>query len=84
MNLYYAVSLSRIKNWYLPMIKDILNDLDDKERRLLMYAFENDLAQYIDLGDGKYVGVNTSQIKHLEPIEVAGLWAYGNDRSSNG
>ena len=62
-------------------IKEILNNLEDKDRRLLMYAFENSIAQFVALPDGKYVGVNTSNIKHLAPEQVAGVWSYGKDNN---
>jgi len=60
-------------------IKEVLNSLDDKDRRLLMYAFEQGIAQYVSLPNGKYIGVNTINMKHLIPEQEAGVWSYGRD-----
>lgn len=59
------------------LIKDVLDTLDHKEKRLLMYAFEHDLTQYINLEDGQYIGVNTNRLKHLVPDQEAGVWSIG-------
>ena len=42
-----------------------------------MYAFEEEIAQYIELGDGTFLGVNVDCLKNLEILETAGVWAYG-------
>jgi len=48
------------------------------DRRLLMYAFEQGLAQHIELPDNKYVGVNVDRLPHLRPEQESGVWSYGN------
>ncbi len=65
------------------MIKQLLDKLKHEERRQLMYAFEHQVSQYIELPDGKYLGVNTQHIKHLQAEEVAGSWSYGIIKGAN-
>ncbi len=42
-----------------------------------MHAFEQEFAQYVELPDGKFIGVNVEPIKHLRIQESAGSWHYG-------
>ena len=42
-----------------------------------MYAFENEFAQYIELGNSKFVGVNVEPLTNLRILEAAGVWSYG-------
>jgi len=60
------------------MLRAVLDNLLDEERRQLNYAFENEMAQFVPLPQGKYIGVNAQHIKHLEPVETVGAWSYGN------
>lgn len=59
-------------------IKTILDSLPNEQKRQLMYAFEHGFEQFIELPEGKFVGVNVTPIKHLEVTESAGKWAIGN------
>ena len=59
------------------MIKEILDKLKDSERRRLLYAFENNMSQYIEVGSYEFVGVNVEQCLHLRIVESSGLWSYG-------
>ena len=59
------------------MIKDILDQLPDEQHKQLMHAFEHEFAQYIELPDGKFIGVNVTPIQHLKIRESAGNWHYG-------
>ena len=61
----------------MPSMADRLNALEDNERRTLQYAFEQGFGQHIDLGDGKFIGVNVEHIQNLQVDESAGAWAYG-------
>jgi len=61
-------------------IKETLSSLSDKERRLLMYAFEHSLGQHVTLPDNRFIGVNVEHIKNLEIEESAGVWAVGKVR----
>ena len=58
-------------------IKETLGALSDKERRLLMYAFEHSLGQHVTLPGNRFIGVNVEHIKSLEVEDVAGAWAIG-------
>lgn len=63
-------------------IKEIIDSLSEDERKLLNYAFENSLSQFVRLPGGKFVGVNVSYLTYLEPDLIAGKWTYGRDTSS--
>lgn len=62
-------------------LKQALDSLSKKDRALLMYAFEHNLTQFVPLSDTEYLGVNTSTVKHLQPLMTAGVWAYGVDKT---
>jgi len=47
------------------MIRAVLDQLTDQERKRLMYAFENEFSQFVELPMGMFIGVNAQQIKHL-------------------
>jgi phage-related protein len=54
-----------------------LNNLTPKQRQQLQYAFENQIAQYVELSDHKFVGVGIAHLKHLKIEEAAGTWSFG-------
>jgi hypothetical protein len=59
-------------------IKELLDELTEEERRTLNYAFENLLAQYILMPDGRYIGVHLDGHPGLsEPDMRAGMWSSG-------
>jgi hypothetical protein len=58
-------------------IKEILDSLKDEDRRLLMYAFQHELGQFVRLDDGRYVGVNVKSFKQLRMEMETGVWSYG-------
>ena len=62
-------------------IREQLAKLNVEDSRLLHYAFDHDIGQYIKLPDGKFVGVNVEHVVHLQPLEVVGKWSYGIDNS---
>ena len=66
----------------LVMIKQLLKELDAVHKRQLMYAFEQEITQFVELEDGKFLGVNVDGIPFLEILEQAGSWAYGRIRAS--
>ena len=59
------------------MLKEVLDNLAPDLKRRLMYAFENELTQYIELDNLDFIGVNVGHLKHLQISESAGLWSYG-------
>ena len=59
------------------LIAEVLKKLTDKQRAQLMYAFENDIAQFIEYKNRRYVGVHTEHIKNLRPEQTVGKWAEG-------
>jgi hypothetical protein len=59
------------------MIKDIIDRLAPEQKRQLMYAFEHEFAQYIELPNNHFVGVNVRPIQHLQILESAGDWSFG-------
>ena len=58
-------------------IKDALDSLREYERRQLMYGFEHSFSQFVCLPNGRFIGVNIKNIKHLEVEQEAGVWAIG-------
>ena len=58
-------------------IKSTLDSLSVEQQRQLLYAFENEFAQFIELPNKRFIGVNVSPIKHLRVEESAGAWAIG-------
>lgn len=64
--------------WRHPMtMRERLNKLTVDQSRRLQYAFENQFSQYIEIGDGKFIGVGVQSLKHLKIEESAGTWSYG-------
>ena len=61
----------------LPTIKEVLASLSAKDRRQLMYAFNQEIAQYIPLPDEYFIGVHVDPLVNLEILTRAGAWAYG-------
>jgi len=59
------------------MIKMILDNLTEEQRAQLMYAFEQQISQYIELSDNRFIGVNVNTLKTLKIRESNGVWAYG-------
>ena len=58
-------------------IKDIFETLNDNDRRQLLYGFEHEFAQYVCLPDNRFIGVNITNVQHLEITDQAGSWAIG-------
>jgi len=58
-------------------IKNIFESLNEDDRRLLLYGFEHEFAQYVCLPDNRFIGVNITNVKHLEITDEAGAWAIG-------
>ena len=56
---------------------DRLNSLTVDQRRRLQYSFENQFSQYVEIGNGKFMGVSVQSLKHLKIEESAGTWSYG-------
>ena len=59
------------------MIRELLKRLEPKQLKQLMCAFEQGIAQYIELDDGIFVGVNVLPLTNLEIEEQSGMWACG-------
>ena len=62
------------------MIRELLNKIQPAQKRQLMCAFEQEIAYYIELDGGIFIGVNVSPLKNLEVIEESGVWACGRIR----
>ena len=61
-------------------IKATLAAISDKERQLLMYAFEHGISQHVSLEGNRFIGVNVTHIRSLEIEQEAGVWATGRVR----
>lgn len=42
-----------------------------------MYAFEQNIPQHVNLPNRRYIGVNTGNIRFLQPEQFAGSWTAG-------
>jgi len=62
---------------------DRLNNLTVEQRRRLQYSFEQQFSQYVELPDGKFLGVGVDSLKHLQVEERAGTWSYGTIRGKD-
>ncbi|KKN46744.1 hypothetical protein LCGC14_0669680 [marine sediment metagenome] len=62
------------------MIRELLKRLTTAQYKQLRYAHEQGIAQYIELDDDIFVGVNVGPLRHLEILELVGVWAYGRIR----
>jgi hypothetical protein len=58
-------------------IKDIFENLNDEDRRQLLYGFEHEFAQFVCLPNNQFIGVNVENIKHLGIEQKAGVWSTG-------
>lgn len=58
-------------------LKEMLDSLPDEDKAALNYAFENDLTHFVFLKDGRFIGVNTSKVRHLRPEINSGRWSAG-------
>ena len=71
--------MTRNKSGWCKMttIKEMLDALPISERKLLDYAFENGIGQYVMLPDNRFVGVNVGHLKHLKSDLSSGCWSAG-------
>jgi len=58
------------------MLKKILSELPDNQRKELLLALEQEMSHYVIVNGDTFIGVNVN-LKNLVPIEVAGKWSYG-------
>lgn len=58
-------------------IKQVMEKLTEEEKKQLLYAFEQELPQYIKLPRNKFIGVNVDTIENLKVTGRAGSWAIG-------
>ena len=54
--------------------------LPEQQRKQLMSAFEQGIDQIVTLKDGKFLGVNIVDVKHLDVEETRGAFSYGRIR----
>ena len=59
------------------VIKDIINELPDEERKLLMVAFEQQITEIVKLVDGNFIGVNVVATDRIIIDETTGVWSIG-------
>ena len=59
------------------MIKELLKSIPQHLRTQLMFAFEQDMEQLVELDDDKFLGVNIVETNKLAIEEVAGKFFYG-------
>jgi hypothetical protein len=58
-------------------IRDILGSLPAVDRDALMAAFESGEAYYVEYEPGRFIGVNTDEVTHLDADQTAGSFRAG-------
>ena len=59
------------------MLIQLIKDLKPDQKKLLNYAFENELSEIIMLSETHFLGVNAHRIPKVQIIESKGAWSYG-------
>lgn len=59
------------------MINEIYAKLTKEQQELLNYAFENKIAQLVELEDHRFIGVNLITTPHLIIQEEKNKWSVG-------
>jgi hypothetical protein len=58
-------------------LRTLIKELSPENRKLLMYAFEEQIPQYVSVGNGIIVGVYLQENPLIKIIESAGAWSKG-------
>jgi hypothetical protein len=58
-------------------ISAILKTLKPNERRILDYAHEHGISQYVEFSPGRFVGVDAERISYLAIERSTGRWSTG-------
>lgn len=66
------------------MIKDDLDQLNSADYRRLITAHNIGVPQFVELPNGRFVGVHIKGVAHLKVVEQAGDWCNGEVKSSKG
>ena len=59
------------------MLREALDNLSINLKRQLLLALEQGIAQYVRIGEDRYIGVNVAGLRQQEIIESIGDWSYG-------
>jgi hypothetical protein len=59
------------------ILKTLIDNLNTIDKRTLEYAADNNIAQFVKVGDGKFIGVYAERVPHLVAEQTAGVWSYG-------
>lgn len=59
------------------ILKTLIDNLNSVDRRTLEYAAEHNIAQFIKIGEDKYIGVYAERIPQLKREQNVGIWSYG-------
>ena len=62
------------------MLRETLNKLSLDDKRQLMYALEEGMAQFVELENKRFIGVYVECLTQLEILESVGAWSYGKIR----
>lgn len=58
-------------------VRDAFNLLGTVERDCLLAALQAGVPKHIELGKGRFIGVNVQYIQYLQPTETEGVWSIG-------
>jgi len=64
------------------MLKQVIANLSTQDKKQLLCALESGIAQFIELEDAMFIGVNVEGLKQLTILESIGAWSYGERNNS--
>ena len=62
------------------ILKKVIDNLNSVDKRTLEYAAENNIAQFVKIGNGKFIGVFAERVPHLQSEQTTGVWSFGTIR----
>lgn len=62
----------------------VIERLNSKQKAVLDYAHEHDIAQFIEYEPGRFVGVDAERISYLHIEKTDGRWSIGTIHRSDG
>lgn len=58
-------------------LREVVKALSKEQQTKLIFALENDMTDFIEVGDGMVVGVNMKGLPQFTIFESHNNWSYG-------
>lgn len=58
-------------------LREAVKALSKEQQSKLIYALENDITDFVEVGDGMVVGVNMDGVTKFTSFEKHNNWSYG-------